>query len=154
MCCRHRTQHVNSSLLEHHRLGCRSGAGASTAHNTTPISLLRSEGRVECSAASLYALLMTTEGYKLLDPHADPAEFENPTFGPFPFGCEGDGKPGGKVRVEHATMKVILQCWTLLGLKYDAIRYWVPYARQRRATFVSLPNVFAMPGIMSYADSP
>lgn len=68
--------------------------------------MVRSIGRVECNATDLYALLVAKEGYKLVDPDADASEFDKPLLGPFAFEGKGDRGSGGKVQLEHATLKV------------------------------------------------
>lgn len=104
LCIRHTPGRLTSPIpLDS---GIRTLAGASLAHKTTTIPLIRSEGRIECSAAELYTLLISKEGYELLDSDADPDEFNKPFLGPFSFERTGSGPIAGKVQLEHATLKV------------------------------------------------
>lgn len=79
--------------------------------------MVRSQGRIERSADELYTLLISKEGYQLLDPNSNPEEFDKPFLGPFPFGSESglsrgedtNSSSNAKPRticLEHATMKV------------------------------------------------
>lgn len=82
------------------------------AGKTLPV--VRSEGRVECSAEALYDLLISNDGYRLLNPSADPKQFNKPFLGPFSLEAkdEADGSGGPTTQrprtaqLERATMKV------------------------------------------------